>query len=258
MRHGREDIGTAIEAAIQAGAIAKRTFGRKLKVEFKQDASPVTRIDRECEEHLRQVISKAYPSDDFLGEEFGGEPARGRPRWILDPLDGTKNFIRGIPFWGVLVAREVENRLTLGVIYLPILNELYWARRGEGAFFNRKRIHVSRIGQLRRSYLLHGGLECFARCGHEKQLSAIAAKSAISRSFGDCWAYTWVARGCAEAMVEVGLKPWDTAPCRIIVEEAGGRFTDWNGNPTHHSPDVIASNGNIHCRLVKMLSGRNR
>lgn len=257
MARQRNEIGVAIDAALQAGEIAKRAFGRRLKVEYKRDSSPVTEADRNCEERLRRVISRAFPSEDFEGEEFGSQN-RGRPRWILDPIDGTKNFIRRIPFWGVLVAREEEGRITSGVIYLPVLDELYWAQKGRGAFFNRKRLRVSRIDSLNRSYVLHGGLDYFVKKGNEKRMARIASRSAICRSFGDCWAYTWVARGAAEAMIENGLKPWDTAPCRIIIEEAGGRFTDWKGTPTHRSPDVIASNGRIHREMVRIASGTNR
>lgn len=243
----------ALDTVRRAGKIALRGFRGGFKVEYKRDSSPVTRIDRAVEESIRRAITRAFPHDGLVGEEYGTAGKGAEASWIIDPIDGTKNFIRGVPFWGILLAREVRGRLTLGIIHMPAIGETLWAVRGGGAFCNGKRMKVSRVRDLKRAYVLHGGLEYFVKQGHARALERISVKSAIARSFGDCWAYGFVARGQAEAMFENGVKPWDTAACKIIVEEAGGRYTDWKGKDTYKSPSVLATNGLLHDRILKLL-----
>lgn len=243
----------ALAASHRAGAIAAKAFGTRLKVETKADHTPVTAIDRACEEAIRRTITRAFPSDGFLGEEYGSTNPGAEIRWIIDPIDGTKGYIRGLPFWGNLIAREVRGRLTHGVLYLPALGDTLWATRGGGAFLNGRRIRVSRTAALGSAYVLNGDLEAFANRGQAPRLARLAQRSAVSRSIGDCAAYRWVASGHAEAVVEAAVHPWDVAAIKIIIEEAGGRVTDWRGRDSHMITDIVASNGRLHAPLLRAL-----
>lgn len=244
----------ALAAARRAGRIALRAFGTRLVVETKADRTPVTAIDRAGERAIRRIITRTFPQDGFLGEEFGATgPARG-VRWIIDPIDGTKSFIRGIPSWGTLVAREVDGRLDLGVLCLPALGHTLWAVRGGGAFLNGRRIRVSRTRRLGDASVLFGDLEAFEQRGATRRLLRIAGRCAVIRSPGDCIAYRWVAAGRAEAVIEAAISPWDIAALKVIVEEAGGRLTDWKGRDTHMISDVVATNGLLHAQLLRVLT----
>ena len=244
---------TALDAARKAGVTALKGFRGGFKVEYKSDSSPVTAWDRASEEIIRKTITRAFPGDGLIGEEYGENESHTGASWVIDPIDGTKNFIRGIPFWGSLIARVIGNKLVLGVMHLPATGETLWAERGKGAFHNGKRIRVSGINKLDKSFITHGGLEYFVRDGDAPKLERLASASYIARSFGDCGAYAYVARGMTEAMLEKGLKPWDAAAPKIIVEEAGGKFTDWSGRDDWRSPAVLATNGRVHSAILKLI-----
>jgi histidinol-phosphatase len=249
----RDALRVAMQAARRAGTIALRGFGRKLRVERKPDSTPVTAIDRACEEELRRIISRFFPLDEVMGEEFGTSTGRTGNRWIIDPIDGTKSFIRGIPFWGVMVAREEEGVLSLGVIYFPALGETLYAQRGKGAFLDRLRLRVSRTKSLRASTILHGDLSCFALTGTLARLGKIASQTEATRGYGDCWGYSWLCQGRAEAVIEAAMHPWDVAAPKVIVEEAGGRMTDWRGRDSYAIGNSLATNSLLHAPLRKLL-----
>ncbi len=249
----RDSLRVAIKAAQRAGAIALRGFGRKLKIEFKRDSTPVTAIDRACEEELRRIIGRAFPQDGFMGEEFGVEAGSSGNRWIIDPIDGTKSFIRGIPFWGVMVAREEEGRLNLGVIHFPALGRIMYAQKGCGAFLDRRRLRVSRVKSLHRCTILHGDLPCFVKTKTLAKLGRIARRVEAVRGYGDCWGYSWLCMGRAEAVIEAAMHPWDVAAPKVIVEEAGGRMTDWHGRDSYMIRNSLATNGRLHGALRKFL-----
>jgi len=262
----------ALEAARKAGVVALKGFrggsasprgGRDprsgIKVEYKSDSSPVTAWDRASEEIIRRTLARQFPGDGFIGEEYGEIGGNTGASWVIDPIDGTKNFIRGIPFWGSLIARVVGGKLALGVMHLPALGETLWATRGGGAFRNGKPLRVSRVRDLRHSTILYGGLKYFMKRGQKadmaelRPLALIAARSASTRCFGDCWAYTFVARGLAEAMLEKDVKPWDIAATSVIIREAGGRCTDWKGREDWRADSILATNGLVHAPLLKLL-----
>ncbi|MEK7765876.1 MAG: inositol monophosphatase family protein [bacterium] len=253
MARGPDPLRTAIAAALKAGAVARRGFRGKFKVELKSDDTPVTAVDRACEEILRRDLMKAFPGDGLVGEEYGTERADAEAIWIVDPIDGTKSFIRGVPFWGNLIAREVRGKLTLGVMYLPALDELYVATRGGGAWHNRRRLRVSRVRRFADAQILHAPLEGLARRGALPALARIGKRARTMRGYGDCWAYTWLVKGSAEAMIETGLNPWDVAAVKIIVDEAGGRMTGWDGTDSWRIRDTLASNGHFHPPLLRLL-----
>jgi histidinol-phosphatase len=242
----------AIAAAKAAGEVALRHFRTDLRVERKQDHSPVTIADRECERRIVEVIRSAFPDHSILGEELGEQIGDSR-KWIVDPIDGTKSFIRGIPFFASLIALEEEGEVTTGVIYAPAIDDLLYAQRGWGAFDADGPLHVSDRRTLASSMLVFGGASVLRQTGHWGAYERLVDASARQRGYGDYFGYTFVARGQAEAMIDVDLKPWDLAALKVIVEEAGGRFTDFNGQPTIYGGSAIASNGHVHDEIRSLL-----
>ncbi len=243
---------TAIAAARAAGDVALRHFRTALTVERKEDASPVTVADRECEQRIVEVLTGAFPDYGILGEEFGVRAGTGA-RWIVDPIDGTKSFIRGIPYFATLIGLEEDGEVTLGVIYAPALDDLLYAQKGQGAFDASGRLRVSTCATLAEAMIVFGGLSMLRRGGYWAACERLIDATARQRGYGDYFGHTFVARGQAEAMIEVDLKPWDVAALKVIVEEAGGRFTDVAGVSTIYSGTAIASNGRIHDQLLQIL-----
>jgi histidinol-phosphatase len=250
-------------AAREAGQIALKYYPDlragdfAAQIMWKQDNSPVTVADREAEAHLRQVLAAAFPDDGFLGEEYGDQPGRSGYRWIIDPIDGTRSFVRGIPHWATLVGLEYEGEAVAGVAYEPVFDRTYKALRGAGAFRDEKRIHVSKVDHLKESLLFYSSVAWFVKAGRQDQFLALAARSQRQRGYGDYYGHVLVAQGSGECMVEHGVHAWDVAALKVIVEEAGGRFTDWTGTPTIHTPDVIASNGRVHDAVLAILRGES-
>jgi histidinol phosphatase-like enzyme (inositol monophosphatase family) len=242
----------AISAAREAGAVALRYFRTGLTVERKHDRSPVTIADREAEQRAIAVLRAAFPAHGILGEEFG-EQEGTRARWIIDPIDGTKSFIRGIPFFATLIALEEEGEITTGAVYAPAMDDLLYAQKGFGAFDQHGPLHVSTVDSLDKSMLVFGGPSALRRAGYWPAYERLVDGSARQRAYGDFFAYTFVARGQAEAMIDVDLKPWDLAALKIIIEEAGGRFTDFTGAATAFGGTAIASNGRVHNAIQAVL-----
>jgi histidinol-phosphatase len=225
------------------------------QVIWKEDNSPVTAADREAESHLRNVLFAAFPDDGFLGEEYGDQPGRSGYRWIIDPIDGTRSFVRGIPHWATLVGLEYNGEAVAGVAYEPVFDRTYRALRGAGAYRDDQRIHVSPIDRLDESVLFYSSLAWFVKAGRQEQFLKLVARTQRQRGFGDYYGHLLVAQGSGEVMVEHGVHAWDVAALKVIVEESGGRFTDWNGTPTIHTPDVVASNGRVHDAVLAILRG---
>jgi len=244
----------AIAAAQAGGALALRYFRTRLTVDYKGDHSPVTRADRECEQRIVEVLRRSFPDYGVIGEEFGAdEGSGGSARWIIDPIDGTKNFIRGIPYFATLIGLEEDGEVTMGVIYAPAVDDLIYAHKGSGAFDRNGRLQVSSVRSMRESMLVFGGLDIFRQVGRWDAFERLVRASGRQRGFGDYFGHTFVARGQAEAMVEVDLKPWDLAAIKIVIEEAGGRFTDFKGNATIYGGDAVASNGLVHDEILRLL-----
>jgi histidinol-phosphatase len=212
----------------------------------------VTQADREAEQAIVSILGRAFPHWGFLGEEFG-EAGPADPRWIIDPIDGTKNFVRGIPVWAVLIALEEKGEVTTGVVLNPVSGELFTARRGDGAFANGERIRVSGCERMREATVLHAGLTLLRRRSWWDGFLRLVDAAGRTRGFGDYYGYGLVAAGKAEVYVEVDLKPWDIAPVKILVEEAGGRLTDFAGRPTIYDGHVVASNGRLHDEALALL-----
>ena len=247
----------AREAAQAAGAIALRYFRGDVEVTRKADHTPVTRADREAEVAIVDRLRAAFPDIGFLGEEFGAQGSQSR-RWIVDPIDGTKNFVRGIPYWATLLALEEEGEVTLGVVHSPATGELFWARRGQGAWADGTRLRVSSVDHLAEAMLVHSSLNLLrpldAGRGWDGFVRLVEGTDR-QRGFGDYFGYTFVLRGQAELMLEADVKPWDIAPIKVLIEEAGGRFTDLAGRPTIYSGTALASNGRLHAEALALLAG---
>jgi len=244
----------AIAAARAAGKVALRYFHTELAVERKSDRSPVTAADRACEQRIVEVLQGAFPQYGVLGEEFG-EREGAEAKWIIDPIDGTKSFIRGIPFFATLIGLEEAGEITIGVIYAPAVDDLLYAHKGQGAFDRNGRLRVSEIDRVAESMLVFGGPNALREAGRWPAYERLVDASARQRGYGDYFGYTFVARGQAEAMVEVDLKPWDLAALKVIIEEAGGRLTDFDGRSTIYGGNAIASNGRIHDELHALIAG---
>jgi len=244
----------AIEAARAAGEVALAVWRRDFAVALKADATPVTEADRGAERAIVEILSRAFPGHGFLGEEYG---ARGdqETRWIIDPIDGTKNFVRRLPLWATLIALEERGEITVGVIYNPATGDLCAARRGGGAYLNGEPLRVSSVDALGDATLLHAGLRLVRAAGRWDGFVRLVDATARQRGPGDYLGYQWVAEGKAEIYVEVDLKPWDLAPCKIVIEEAGGRFTDLAGRPTIYSGAALATNGRVHDAVLALLAG---
>jgi histidinol-phosphatase len=244
----------------ETDAIVLRHVAAGLSVRTKADATLVTQADTEVEELLRERINGQFPSHGVLGEELGAEPGDGETRWIIDPIDGTHNLVRGIPVYATLLAVERGGELVASAVSAPALTRRWWAWRGGGAhlrdLLGERRIRVSSVDRLDQAQLVWSGMQPMNAAGHADALRHLAATAWRDRGFGDFWGYMLVAEGAADAMVEVGPTLWDLAAPALIVEEAGGRLTDFSGVTSYAGPQVLATNDRIHSQLVRELAAR--
>ena len=245
----------ANELADRAAEIGMRWFhDAGLEVLQKADLTPVTQTDTEIEALVRRLVSERFPGDSVLGEEEGGKDAGGRV-WIVDPIDATANFARGIQVWGTLIALRVDGDLSLGIVSAPALGERYEAVRGEGARLNGHPAHVSSVATIAGSQVLYAGMETWLREPRREGVLGTIRDAARTRAFGDFWGHMLVARGAAEVMVEPELRVWDYAAVQVIAEEAGGRITTLDGRPTYDGGGVLTTNGLVHDEVVARLRG---
>jgi len=247
----------AIRAAQQAGQLALGYFDQGLAVEWKPDNSPVTRADREAERQLRTTLLEKFPHDGFLGEESGEHQGTSGFRWIIDPIDGTRSFVRNIPVWATLVGLEYRDEQIAGVAVLPALGQTFRALRGDGAYRDDRPIHVSDISRLSESMIFYSSLSWFVKAGKQEEFLNLITRSQRQRGFGDFYGFVLIAQGSGELMIEHGVHSWDVAALKPIIEEAGGRLTDWDGTPTIHRTDVLASNGKLHEQALSLLRGKD-
>ena len=249
-----DDLALALELADVADSITVERFrAADLVVETKPDLTPVTEADKAVERTLRDRLAQARPGDAIVGEEYGSSdaPENGR-RWIVDPIDGTKNYVRGIPVWATLLALQEGDRGTVGVVSAPALGRRWWAARGVGAFGSEplsnepRRLRVSAVQALADAQLCTSGLDGWDSAGGVDGLLSLARSCWRTRGFGDFWIYMLVAEGVAEIGCEAVVSLWDLAAPQVIVEEAGGTFTDLTGVPTAAGGSALATNGLLH------------
>jgi histidinol phosphatase-like enzyme (inositol monophosphatase family) len=246
----------AIDVARVAGDVALGHFKRGVSPEWKPDGSPVTPGDREAERAAREWLEKRFPQDGILGEEEGLTRGDARRRWILDPIDGTKTFLRRVPLWGTLVAVAEGEEILAGVAYFPAVAELLAAAPGEGCFCNGVKSSVSQVSDLRKATVLATDSEFGETPGYRKPWEALVHQAGISRTWGDCYGYLMVATGRAEAMVDGKMAPWDAACLLPIIEEAGGVLTDWQGRRTAFGGSTIATNRALDVPVRSTLVSR--
>jgi histidinol-phosphatase len=257
----RTRLQLALSAGQEAGQLTLRYFQQdNYSVERKSDASPVTIADRSAEQLLRERIAVGFPRDGILGEEFGRTDGTSGFTWILDPIDGTKSFISGVPLYGTMVAVEHEGRAVAGLVFMPALGEGVYASLGQGTWQFRageapRQARVSNKARLSDGLLVTSQIDTFAKRSAMAAFDALQQAAYITRTWGDCYGYLLVATGRAEVMVDPILNVWDAAAVQPIVEEAGGTFTDWQGNATIHAGEAIATNGRVLEEVLAVTKG---
>jgi histidinol-phosphatase len=251
----------ALAACDEADRVARAHFRRDLEITTKPDRSFVTQADTAIERMIREQLLDAFPDHGLVGEEYGTEAGDASVRWYIDPIDGTHNFIRGVPLFGTLLAVERDGELQAAVMSAPALDERWWAWRAGGAWARNRgqaprRTHVSGVTRMDDAQVLYGSGRDINASGRAPGFDAVLRAAWRERGFGDFWGYALLAEGAAEAMIEVDLSPWDAAAPMLLVEEAGGRATDFEGRRAIDSGTFLTSNGRLHETIRERLIAR--
>ena len=249
-------LDVAIDAAKQAGELALRYFKTQPKVSYKADKSPVTRADIEAEKLIRKIISKKFPDHGIIGEELPPVNPKARYQWVIDPIDGTKSFVRRMPFWSTLLALMENGKPIIGISFSPVDNELFTAEKGKGTFLNGKRQRVSKVSELQNAYLAHGSIDAFENKNMLNGFIKLYRATGSHRGFGDSYAYHLLIKGNIDIMVEAKDKVHDIAAPAILIEEAGGKFTDFSGKFSLTSDCGVVTNKILHSQVLKLLNGK--
>jgi histidinol-phosphatase len=247
----------AVEVAWRAGRTAFAHYQSGIPSETKADDSPVTVADRNAEHVARELIEHRFPQDGIIGEEFGAVREGAARRWILDPIDGTRTFIRGVPLFGCLLALEENHEPIIGVMYFPALEETVYGERGGGAWWNGRRARVSDTTELDQALLVTTDIENIHRTGYGAGFLRLNDECGMLRTWGDCYGHALVATGRAEIMLDPIMSVWDAAALKPIIEEAGGRFTSWTGEATHTGGSAVSTNGALADRALQLLNGKS-
>ncbi len=251
-----QELAAALTAAEQAATIIRRYYRQGIEVESKSDRSPVTRADREAEQAIKQVLLDAFPTHSFSGEEFGDVEGDQGNVWLVDPLDGTKSFVRGYPFVSTQIALLRDGELALGVSSAPLFDEVAAAQRGAGSTLNGDRLRVSDIATIEDATLSSGNIGTLAKSAAWPAFGDLVSRVHRIRGYGDFYHYHLLAAGRIDAVIESDVNILDIAALTVLVEEAGGRFTDLQGGPvTRETTTVLATNGRLHAPLLELMSG---
>ncbi|MDK4279862.1 histidinol-phosphatase [Corynebacterium accolens] len=254
----KEDLGLALELAGHADVVTMHRFeATDLSVKEKPDLTPVSDADLNCEKHIRDSLKRSRPRDEVLGEEFGGQACYEGRQWVIDPIDGTKNFVRGVPVWATLISLLEDGEPVVSVVSAPALRRRWYAAKGAGAYRvfggEPKRLHVSQIEKLGHASLAMSSLTGWSERGLRDKFLNLTDKTWRLRGYGDFWSYCLVAEGAVDIAIEPEVSLWDLAAPSLLVTEAGGTFTDLSGNPGPHGGSAIASNGRLHKAALQML-----
>jgi histidinol-phosphatase len=255
----RDDLTMALALADRADALTSARFGAlDLRVDTKPDLTPVTDADRAVETELREVLGRERPDDSVVGEEFGGTTTFSGRQWIIDPIDGTKNFVRGVPVWASLIALLEDGVATVGVVSAPALHRRWWAARGRGAFAAvdggpARPLSVSSVAQLDSASLSFSSLSGWAQRGLRDRFIELTDAVWRVRAYGDFLSYCLVAEGAVDIAAEPEVSVWDLAPLDILVREAGGTFTGLDGAAGPHRGSAVATNGLLHRQVLASL-----
>lgn len=249
----RELLDFATKLAHEAGQLTLGYFGREIDTEFKTDDSPVTVADRRAERLIRERIEAAYPQHGILGEEFGETNADASHRWIIDPIDGTKSFMRAVPLYGVLVGLEIDGRIEVGVAYFPALNELVYAATGEGCFLNGRRCFVSQTKSLERAFVSFTDTLSFTKYNRAAEWERVQAATYYRVGWSDAYGHMLVATGRLDIMLDPIMNPWDCGPFPVLLREAGGYFGDWSGEEGIYAGEALSTTSKLLPDVLKLL-----
>lgn len=246
----------AVETAWLAGRLTLGYFQSGVRPDFKPDESPVTVADRGSEELIRRRIEERYPRHAIVGEEFGVKESDGATfRWFIDPIDGTKAFIRGLPIYSVLLGLEIEGRVEVGVVCFPALNEMVAAATGMGCWWNGRRAQVSPVADLKKAFMAHSDAASYDGLGRGGAWARLSQATYHRSGMSDAYGHALVATGRAEIMLDPVLSAWDCGPFPVILSEAGGYFGDWSGNVTLYAGEAISTNRNLLEAVLGMIAG---
>lgn len=245
----------ALDAAWQAGRITLGYFQNGIVPDRKADDSPVTIADKTSEKKIRELLTRYWPDDGIIGEEFGDQAGTSGYSWTVDPIDGTKSFVQGVPIYAVLLSLTDGKRPLVGVVHFPALNETVYAAQGNGCYWNGRRTQVSAVNTVRESVLLTSDIDGFEKHKRVEPWERLMRASYFQRTWGDAYGYALVATGRAEIMIDPWMAIWDCGPLQVVMEEAGGTFTDWKGNPTIFAGEGLATNGRVFDEVMGMVRG---
>jgi histidinol-phosphatase len=255
----RKYLDFATETAYLAGRLTLGYFQTGVRPDVKADDTPVTIADRRAEELVRHRIEKRYPRHAIVGEEYGTKEVGGASHcWFIDPIDGTKSFVRGVPLYAVLIGLEIEESVKVGVAYFPALDEMIAAASGEGCWWNGRRAHVSDVSTLQQALVTFSDVASFARYGRSGAWERIKQNTYYRAGWGDAYGHLLVATGRAELMLDPIMNAWDCAPFPPILREAGGYFGDWQGNPTIYGNEALATTQVLLPEVLTLTRGEKR
>lgn len=256
----RDYLDFAIETAWQAGQLTLGYYQTDLRPDFKTDDSPVTVADRQAEQLIRRRIEKQYPGHDIIGEEYGGPLApdsanQNSHRWFIDPIDGTRAFVRGVPLYAVLIGLEIEGKCRVGVAHFPALGEMVAAATGEGCWWNGRRAHVSKVQHLKEAIVTHYDAASFDTAGRTEIWERLKKVAGFRAGWSDAYGYLLVATGRTELMLDPVMDVWDCGAWPPILEEAGGYFGDWQGNPTIYNNEALGTTQTLLPEVLRIVNG---
>jgi myo-inositol-1(or 4)-monophosphatase len=244
------------DLAYRAGRITLGYFNTGVRPDYKPDDTPVTAADRAAETFIRAELEKNYPTHAILGEEFGETGGQGSSmRWIIDPIDGTKSFMRGVPLYAVLIGLEIDGVVRVGAAYYPGTDEMLCAADGEGAWWNGRRAHVSEESSLERAWVCFTNVRNMGKYGRAQAWERINATAYASRGWSDAYGYLAVATGRAEVMLDPIMATWDCGPFPVIFREAGGYFGSWDGREGHLYNEALACNSVLLPEMLRLIKG---
>jgi myo-inositol-1(or 4)-monophosphatase len=253
--HLRSTLDFATDLAYRAGKITLGYFNAGVRPDYKADDTPVTAADRAAETFIRHELEKHFPAHAILGEEFGETGGQSQARWIIDPIDGTKSFMRGVPLYAVLIGLELDGVVRVGAAYYPGTDEMLCAADGEGAWWNGRRAHVSAESSLERAWVCFTNVRNMGRHGRNEAWDRINARAYAARGWSDAYGYLTVATGRAEAMLDPIMADWDCGPFPVIFREAGGYFGSWDGREGHLFKEALACNAALLPEILKLIRG---
>jgi myo-inositol-1(or 4)-monophosphatase len=249
-----EYLSFVTDVAYQAGRLTLGYYQTALQVDFKADDSPVTAADRKAEEYIRRRIEQRYPTHAIVGEEFGLKDTEGASyRWFIDPIDGTKSFMRGIPIYAVLIGLEIDGRTQVGAAYYPAMDEMLAAAEGLGCWWNGKPARISTTARLDRATIAHSSIKSFIETGRRAPFDRLAHACYFTTGMSDAYGYLLTATGRVDGMLDPIMNVWDCGPFPPILQEAGGYFGDWKGNPTIYGAEALATTPALKDTIIALL-----